>query len=174
MAHDHLHVLMDNQVIGELRRTSGKRGGWALTYFDNAATPLSIALPIAAGSFSVRVTQKWLEGLLPDNAAVLDTWAQSFGESRDNRCDLLRHVGEDVAGAVQFVRDDRLKRIQSGELDSLVMLSKSDIEARLAAMRDHRADWHFPGNSGQFSLAGAQTKTALLYDATRSCWQGRS
>ena len=58
-----------------------------------------------------RQSRPILWGLLPDNERVLDRWAKKFQVSARNVFALISHVGEDCAGAVQFVTPDRLQRL---------------------------------------------------------------
>src|SRR5205814_10488677 len=46
-------------------------------------------------------------------------------------------------------------------------LESGDIAGRLRALRADQSAWRQPGDSGQFSLAGAQPKTALLFENGR-------
>ena len=58
---------------------------------------------------SAKPIEAFLWGLLPDNAAVSDRWARKFQCSARNPFALISHVGEDCAGAVQFVRLERVE-----------------------------------------------------------------
>jgi serine/threonine-protein kinase HipA len=49
--------------------------------------------------------------LLSDNERTLDTWGRQFQVSARNPAALLACVGEDCAGAVQFVREERLDEV---------------------------------------------------------------
>lgn len=78
-----------------------------LTYEDawlsrRDAFPLSLSLPLAAREHAARVVDPYLWNLLPDNHATLVDWARQF-KVKLNAFALLEHVGEDVAGAAQFV-----------------------------------------------------------------------
>jgi serine/threonine-protein kinase HipA len=75
---------------------------------------------------------------------------------------LISHVGEDCAGAVQFVTSDRLEALRSGDEDKVEWLDETAIAKRLQILREDHAAWRLPRDTGQFSLAGAQPKTALL------------
>ncbi|MET4261430.1 serine/threonine-protein kinase HipA [Bradyrhizobium sp. S3.12.5] len=70
--------------------------------------------------------------------------------------------GEDCAGAVQFVTADRLETLRSGADDKVERLDETAIAKRLQTLREDHAAWRLPRDTGQFSLAGAQPKTALL------------
>ena len=93
--------------------------------------------------------------------------ARKFQVSARNPFALIANVGEDCAGAVQFVRPERLDEVQSGAADKVEWLDETDIAGRLHALREDHAAWRLPRDTGQFSLAGAQPKTALLFDNGR-------
>ena len=93
---------------------------------------------------------------------MLDRWAAKFQVSARNVFALISYVGEDCAGAVQFVTPERLDDLRDGREDSIEWLNEADIAARLRALLADHAAWRLPGDTGQFSLAGAQPKTALL------------
>src|SRR5260370_8563018 len=113
------------------------------------------------------VTAAYLWGLLPDNEQVLARWAAKFQVSARNVFGLISHVGEDCAGAVQFVTPDRLYVIRRGTEDKVEWLDEADIAKRLQTLRQDHAAWRLPRDTGQFSLAGAQPKTALLLQNDR-------
>jgi serine/threonine-protein kinase HipA len=119
-------------------------------------------MPLGAKEHGRSVIEAFLWGLLPDNERVLDRWAAKFQVSARNVFALISHVGEDCAGAVQFVTPERLRAIRSGKEDKVDWLDESDIAKRLQILRADHAAWRLPHDTGQFSLAGAQPKTALL------------
>jgi serine/threonine-protein kinase HipA len=101
----------------------------------------------------------FLRGLLPDSRDVLDRWAGHFGVSADNPFALLEHVGEDCAGAAQFVRPDRVEHLEPGKI---TWLRTSDLQTRIEGLRADPTAWlGVEDNAGQFSLAGAQAKFAV-------------
>jgi len=160
-----LVALLDGKEIGRVR--NDPRGRLTFVYDDqwrNApdAYPLSLSMPLAAKQHGPSVVQAFLWGLLPDNELVLGRWATKFQVSARNAFALISKVGEDCAGAVQFVTPDRLDTIRSGTEDGVEWLSDPDIAKRLRILRNDHAAWRLPGDTGQFSLAGAQPKTALL------------
>ncbi|WP_245161737.1 MULTISPECIES: HipA domain-containing protein [Bradyrhizobium] len=67
-----------------------------------------------------------------------------------------------MRGAVQFVPPDRLEALKTGRDDKIEWLDEPEIANRLQALREDHAAWRLPGDTGQFSLAGAQPKTALV------------
>ncbi|WP_347338983.1 MULTISPECIES: HipA domain-containing protein [Bradyrhizobium] len=52
--------------------------------------------------------------------------------------------------------------LKTGRDDKIEWLDEPEIANRLQALREDHAAWRLPGDTGQFSLAGAQPKTALV------------
>jgi serine/threonine-protein kinase HipA len=65
------------------------------------------------------------------------------------------------------VQSERLKAIASGKEDKVEWLDEADVAKRLQALREDHAAWRLPRDAGQFSLAGTQPKTALLFQNGR-------
>ncbi|MGE0628551.1 MAG: type II toxin-antitoxin system HipA family toxin [Hyphomicrobiaceae bacterium] len=160
-----LSVVLSGRIVGVVRQD--KRGRLKFTYDDawrgaRGAYPLSVSMPLAASEHGHDLIDAFLWGLLPDNELVLDRWAKKFQVSARNAFALISQVGEDCAGAAQFVRQDRLKAVLEGEKGEIEWLDDKDVASRLKSLREDHAAWRRPGDTGQFSLAGAQPKTALL------------
>jgi serine/threonine-protein kinase HipA len=156
----------------EMGRVHQERGRLSFVYAEEwrhsrRAHPLSLSMPIAAARHGHPVTHSFLWGLLPDSEAILDRWARRFQVSAQNPFALLSHVGEECAGAVQFVRPDRVEVILGGEIPSVEWLDEHGVAERLRQLRADVSAWRSPRDTGQFSLAGAQPKTALLLDGDR-------
>lgn len=165
-----LIALLAGKEIGRVQRDA--HGRLSFSYSDAwraepDAYPLSLSMPLAAKEHRRSAIEAFLWGLLPDNERVLDRWAAKFQVSARNVFALLSHVGEDCAGAVQFVTPDRFDAIRSGAQDRIEWLEEADIADRLKTLRTDHAAWRLPSDTGQFSLAGAQPKTALLLDDNR-------
>ena len=161
-----LVALLAGKEIGRIRRDA--RGRVTLVYDEawrqtSGAYPLSLSMPLAAEEHRPAIVEAFLWGLLPDNELVLSRWAQKFQISARNVFALISHVGEDCAGAVQFVIPERLDAVQNGSQDKIEWLDEKEMAARLRALREDHAAWRMPQDKGQFSLAGAQPKTALLF-----------
>jgi serine/threonine-protein kinase HipA len=167
---EELSALFGGREIGRVHRDAKARLSFTYdrTWRDaDEAYPLSLSMPLAAAEHGPAVVEPFLWGLLPDNESVLDRWARKFQVSARNPFALLANVGEDCAGAVQFVRPERLDEVQSGAADKVEWLDETEIAGRLRALREDHAAWRLPRDTGQFSLAGAQPKTALLFDNGR-------
>jgi serine/threonine-protein kinase HipA len=165
-----LVALLDGIEIGRVQRDA--RGRIKFVYDDEwrkapDAYPLSLSMPLGAKEHGRAVTEAFLWGLLPDNERVLARWAAKFQVSARNVFALISHVGEDCAGAIQFMTPDRLDVLHGGKEDKVEWLSETDIAKRLETLRADHAAWRLPRDTGQFSLAGAQPKTALLFQNDR-------
>lgn len=160
-----LVVVLDDAVAGTLTRSPG--GRLAFAYDEDyrrrpETTPLSLSLPKQVREHAGARLEAWLWGLLPDNDAVLRRWGRDFHVSASSPFALLAtQVGEDCAGAVRFVAPDRLDQLldRPGEI---AWLTEEDVAERLRDLRADATAWLGRAFTGQFSLAGAQAKTALL------------
>lgn len=131
---------------------------------DPNSYPLSLSMPLASEEHGHSRIDAFLWGLLPDNDRVLENWAKRFQVSPRNAFRLVGNVGEDCAGAVQFVRPERLESLRSEPLATeTAWLAENDIADRLRTLRADHSAWRAASDTGQFSLAGAQPKTALLF-----------
>jgi len=130
---------------------------------DRSSYPLSLSMPLASAEHGHSRIEAFLWGLLPDNDRILENWAKRFQVSPRNAFRLIANVGEDCAGAVQFVRPDRLESLRAeSAAGEIAWLTEDDIAERLRALRADHSAWRAAADAGQFSLAGAQPKTALL------------
>jgi serine/threonine-protein kinase HipA len=164
-----LVVLLNGKEVGTARQTQGKI---SFTYAETwrAATdsyPLSISMPLALQEHGHRTVEPFIWGLLPDNDAVLNRWGKQFHVSPRNPFDLIAHVGEDCAGAVQFVRPERRDELLTAAPAATAWLTEHEVAERLRALQEDGSVWRQMRDEGQFSLAGAQPKTALLFDGQR-------
>lgn len=161
-----LTVVLGDQVAGTVTRVA--RGRLRFDYDDSYrngadATPLSVSMPTQISSHPDHVVAPWLWGLLPDNDAVLRRWGRQFHVSGSSPFSLLSSpVGEDCAGAVRFAPPAELDRLLRRPGD-VTWLSVDGVAQRLRELREDETAWLGRAFTGQFSLAGAQAKTALLY-----------
>ena len=158
--------------MGEIQRN--QHGRLTFIYDDHwrsmdGAYRLSLSMPLNVGRYENFKIEPWLWGLLPDNPVILDSWGKLFHVSPRNVFSLLAEIGEDCAGAVQFIPPDRLDDILNDSDDDphVNWLTESEIAERLRALQKNPAAWRSAHDTGQFSLAGAQSKTALFLDGTR-------
>lgn len=159
-----LQILCGEASVGSLVYDR-KKDDISLTYdetwqFGTECFPASLSLPLARKVHSDAAIRPFLQGLLPDNPAVIEAWGKRFQVSARNPFDVIKHVGEDCAGALQFVRPERLDLILSGVLDSLTPLTEDGLAKRMIDLQSQARSIPTP-IEGRFSLAGAQTKDAL-------------
>lgn len=168
-----LHVVIDQRSMGVVETSPD--GRVSFTYeeawrTDPATFPLSLSMPKVAPRYGGGVVSNWLWNLLPENGPALQRIADDTNHgwprvSARNPLALLAKIGEDCAGAVQLVRPERLGNMPRGEI---TWLDEAEIAVRLRELRENRAaTGRQAEDKGQFSLAGAQTKTALHLAAGR-------
>jgi len=165
-----LLVLLGDEVVGRL--SIGRAGKLAFTYDDRwrahpNAYPLSVSMPLAARDHTGGVVSAYLWGLLPDNEVILDAWAKRFQVSPRNPFALLANVGEDCPGAVRFIAPGRREEAMREGAGAIESLTEHAIADRLRALHGDPSAWRAATDSGQFSLGGAQPKTALFFDGER-------
>ena len=167
---DTLLVILDDVVAGMLTRLSGGRlrFDYDASYQERSGpTPLSLSMPAQVRSHPDQQINPWLWGLLPDNEQVLRRWGREFHVSASSAFSLLATpIGEDCAGAVRFAPPDKLERVL-GHTGEVTWLTEDDVASRLRELREDSTAWLGRTFTGQFSLAGAQAKTALLFDGSR-------
>jgi serine/threonine-protein kinase HipA len=161
---DELHVILEDELAGTIEKLPG--GKLRFTYEDtyrarDGVTPLSLSMPAQVEVHPDSVVTPWLWGLLPDNEQVLSRWTRRFHVSRTPFSLLSTQIGEDCAGAVRFAKPERLDLVL-GHPGSVEWLTDDDVAHRLSELREDATNWLGREFTGQFSLAGAQSKTALL------------
>jgi serine/threonine-protein kinase HipA len=156
-----LIVLMGGEVMGSVTQQDNKlEFSYEDDYrFATEATPLSLSMPLAMKQHPDEIVRPFLWGLLPDSEAVLERWGRDYGVSPRNPFALLAHVGEECAGAAQFVRPERMPEISTE--GSVEEIDESGVAGMLRGLGTDPTAWHGPAATGQFSLAGAQPKFAL-------------
>lgn len=162
-----LFLFLDERRIGKLTRSENTLSfkydeSWKS---DPRGYAISESLPLEAETLSSSAIDAYLWNLLPDNENILARWAQRFQISGRNAFDFIAAVGEDCAGAVQFIRPERVDRIErTSAAPEIDRLTEDDIADRLRSLRENPAAWRSARDRGQFSLAGAQPKLALYRD----------
>ena len=157
-----LLVFLYGNRIGAVRRLANARLAfdyderWRLS---GPRIPLSLSLPLTQASHGDKPVSAFLWGLLPDSEQVLQSWAARYHVGTGSPFGLLVHVGQECAGAVQFVSPDRADELLlPGEL---MPLTDQDIAERIRELRRDPSIARRTSDYGQFSLAGAQAKTAF-------------
>lgn len=165
-----LVVLIRDRIAGTLTKEKG--GKLVLRYNDayqleTGATAISTGIALAQAEHSGEQLRNWLWGLLPDNETVLTRWGQKFSVSIGSPFGLLStEIGEDCPGAFSFLRPERVDAVMANE-GQVDWLSEKDVATILRELRADASAWLGSDPPGRFSLSGAQTKTALLWDGTK-------
>lgn len=158
MATGRLAVLLYGKHIADLDQTAG--GQHQISFLeDSGPNRLSLSMPSGRRVYKHRITEPFINGLLPDNPSTREAIGRQFGVSGRNPFAMLSHIGLDCAGAVQFCDPDRVDEVL-GRGARLVKLSEDDIAVRLAELSaDGTRSWLAPDE--RWSLGGAQSKFTL-------------
>ncbi|WP_367871814.1 type II toxin-antitoxin system HipA family toxin [Luteolibacter sp. Populi] len=170
---EELSVIAEGRLVGRIRRNHERLQfrydpGWQAY---EGAYPLSLSMPLVAVEHEHAAIDPFLRGLLPDNAQVLEQWGRRYHVSHHSPFKLLWHVGEDCAGAVQFVphaREDEL--LGAGAQGDIQWLTEEDLAGRIQNLLENHGSVRNAADRGQFSLAGAQPKTALYRNPQDGRW----
>jgi serine/threonine-protein kinase HipA len=166
---DALAVLLDDTIAGTVTRPGG--GRLRFDYTDDyraivTATPVSVSMPTSVRSHPDAVISPWLWGLLPDNPRVLARWSRQFHAAAKPFSLLSTPIGRDCAGAVRFASVEGISEVIDSP-GSVTWLTENEVAQRLRELREDSTAWLGREFTGQFSLAGAQAKTALLREHGR-------
>ncbi|MFT4231132.1 MAG: HipA domain-containing protein [Microbacterium sp.] len=160
-----LNVFLDGMFVGELQQSAG--GTVTFSYHDEYrrradATPLSLSMPVSRATHPQRTVLPYLQGLLPDSAGRLEEIAREARTSPANPFGLLRHVGRDVAGALQILPGGWDPSDAVGSRNSVAPLTDDEVASIVADLIEHADTWGSRDTAGRWSLPGAQPKIALF------------
>lgn len=163
MSGDVLVVLYEEHEVARIHRDHDRlRLVYDPRWRADARFPISVSMPLASAEHHHEPVEAFIDNLLPDNDAVRERWGQRFQVSPRNPFKLIEHVGEECAGAFSFVGPARVAALTTSSRAKVRWLSEDDVADRLRALRDDASAWRLPSDTGQFSLAGAQPKIALI------------
>ncbi len=170
MSERELIAYLEGEEMGRVAQSA--QGRLQFTYAQGwleseHAYPLSLSMPLQKVPHSHARIDTFLWGLLPDNAAILRSWGRRFQVSPRNAFALISQVGEDCAGAVQFLTPERVEALRGKRGGDVAWLSDAEVGQRLRELRADHAAWRAARDTGQFSLSGAQPKTALFFEDGR-------
>lgn len=162
MSRDVLDVWLEGDFAGQIMRADD--GQVELRYDERYAgardaTPLSTSMPLRQLGHAPETVMPWLSNLLPDSDEVRSRWAAKFEERRSDPFTLLRHMGLDAPGAVQFAPEGTVPDHSGGFSE----LSPARIAERIQAIVDDPDHWvdDSDEDDSRFSLGGRQGKFAL-------------
>lgn len=126
------------------------------------ARPISLSMPLSHQPYSGEVAYNFFDNLLPDNKQIRDRIQARFKAPTSHPFDLLAAIGMDCVGAIQIAPEnvplDDVRRIE-GEPLSAPQIAKLLSNYRTAPLGMAEED----GEEFRISIAGAQEKTALLW-----------
>ncbi len=160
MAAKTLNVLLADHPVGVLTHRPGGRHSFEYLKSwqeDPRAIPLSYSIPLQQDRHGTRVVTDFMWGLLPDNENTLRRWGTRYKVSPHNPFALLAAIGEDCPGAVQIVPPDRVLEGRQ----RVKWLAAAELEDRIRKLKEDAGAGRLESDTGQFSLAGSQEKTAL-------------
>jgi len=174
-ARETLHIFAGGECMGRMDRDQ-KRDRLSFRYeaawrSDPDAFPLSLSMPLAATEHGHDTVESFIWGLLPDNDGVLRRWGERFHVSPRNPFHLLWHVGEECAGAIQFIRPERVGEWSGPSAPGEISwMTEAEIGERIKRLLSDHSAIRTGSDTGYFSLAGAQPKTAFYYDPENDRW----
>lgn len=166
-AHAPLNVFINNRLVGRLEKEAG--GAIAFGYDQSwldwpPRFPISLSLPLRRAAYRGEPVVAVFDNLLPDNPGVRRIVAERTGAQGVDSYSLLEQIGRDCVGAMQFLPDgadnNALGPAEGEPIDD------AEIERMLANLAraplgiDTEQDF-------RISVAGAQEKTALLFNEGR-------
>jgi len=104
-----LEVRLHGAHLGSVAQNASGRLSFTYELDDDAArnaVPLSLSMPLGTPRYPASKIRAFLEGLLPDNVGVRESWARRFGVSPENPFALLTHIGRDCAGSVELLAEE--------------------------------------------------------------------
>ena len=164
-----LTVFLEEVPVGVLDRTAS--GDLSFTYvstwLDHAeSSPISYSLKIRQQPYHGEIVRAYFENLLPDNESIRKAIAARTGAASTEGIDLLAALGRDCVGALQFFPAAH-ERHFTKKLKTRA-LSEGEIARRLRSLEKIPLG---VSSSDEFriSIAGAQEKTALLWNRGKWC-----
>jgi serine/threonine-protein kinase HipA len=159
---DRLDVFMNSTRVGQLVREAN--GAVSFTYHPDwlgrkNPLPISRQLPLQETAFIGQLVRNYFDNLLPDDPRIRESLAVSARASGTQPFDLLAAIGRDCVGALQFypegaqpdpIAPARGKSISDTQIAKIIRNLRVN-PLGFSAEMDFR-----------ISLAGAQSKTALL------------
>ena len=103
-------VYYNGKRAGVLQKTAA---GYIFEY-DQAypatpgAKPVSLAMPLNQGRFEAAKLFPFFEGLLPEGW-LLDITTKTLKIDKEDKFELLLHVGRDTIGAVSIIQEEEVK-----------------------------------------------------------------
>lgn len=164
-----LALHMNGERVGTWRISSGVE---ELTYEpswmqSSRGRPISLRFPFTPGEARYTGTEvhNYFENLLPDTRSIRDRLAQRFGATSTSAFALLGALGRDCVGALQLLPEGEpttdIRKIASTPISNaeVATILREVPALKSGSLREE------PEPDFRISIAGAQEKTALLWNA---------
>ena len=161
---DELIALLAGKEAGRIRRD--RRGRPSLTYDHDwraarDAYPFSLSMPLIVAEHGPEPSRRFCGGFFPTMSSCSIAGARRFRSPRAMRSRSSPTSARTAPAPFSSLRPIGGRRCSraTSEVD---WLDENGVAERLRMLREDHAAWRGPRDTGQFSLAGAQPKTALL------------
>ncbi|MGP5147285.1 HipA N-terminal domain-containing protein [Corynebacterium variabile] len=159
-----LDVYSSGANLGALSQEAGGRH-WFTYRPDYSGPALSLSMPSTTRRWGPDRVEPFIAGLVPDDSLVREHLAREHDVVGGNPFSLLSVIGQDCAGAVQFLAPGKTPDTFS----ELRPVAEADITARLTRITGPSAGNWLAGRE-HWSLAGMQAKIALHQDPGSGRW----
>ncbi|WP_045392670.1 type II toxin-antitoxin system HipA family toxin [Falsirhodobacter sp. alg1] len=159
-----LDVYMNRRRVGQFYRDPG--GAYVFAYaaewleWENTL-PISRSLPLRTERYAGQPVMAVFDNLLPDNDDIRRRVAERVGADGLDAYSLLARIGRDCVGALQFLSEGEVP--EPGERLTGAPMTDDQIAVMLQNLRQTPLGISRE-NDFRISVAGAQEKTALLYN----------
>jgi serine/threonine-protein kinase HipA len=157
-----LNIYMNSKHVGVLKKLShgGLEFKYSTAWIDSPQPiALSLSLPLQEDPYKGEVVSNYFDNLLPDSESVRKRLAESSNANSKEAFDILQAIGRDCVGALQLVPEDvdyELHQKIEGDV-----LNQKQIAQILENLKITPLGYD-PEDDFRISIAGAQSKTALL------------
>jgi serine/threonine-protein kinase HipA len=165
-----LHAWMNGEYVGEWINPPGRVQEFIYAQewlASSSRRPLSLSMPLTEGAaYKGPVVERYFENLLPDSRDIRRRIGQHVGAQSDKAFDLLEKIGRDCVGALQLtverepapkVRTITASPINNAQIEQLLLKTSGSPGFGTPD----------PDDDFRLSIAGAQEKTALLFQDGR-------
>jgi len=166
--HAPLNVYLNNRLVGMLSKQPS--GAIKFVYDENWLNwehtfPISLSLPLREDAYRGEAVVAVFENLLPDSDLLRKRVAEKVGARGIDAYSLLKTIGRDCVGALQFMPDEAPPGTDSTIIDGEAV-SEQEIEKILNNLTQAPLGLQ-PDDDFRISVAGAQEKTAFLHHEGR-------
>ncbi|AXO13344.1 type II toxin-antitoxin system HipA family toxin [Thalassospira indica] len=166
--HAPLNVYLNNRLVGMLSKQPS--GAIKFVYDENWLNwehtfPISLSLPLREDAYRGEAVVAVFENLLPDSDLLRKRVAEKVGARGIDAYSLLKIIGRDCVGALQFMPDEAPPGTDSTTIDGEAV-SEQEIEKILNNLTQAPLGLQ-PDDDFRISVAGAQQKTAFLHHEGR-------